>query len=156
MRSWQPCYTRLWVLPSLLKINESSTKRILFTAKRRSSRRFSHLILLGLTQSPKNQPQISPSCANFQKISDNLYWSGISLTFFEPRSHEDTEKNTGKTPCLCVFVVKGFVRPLSDDYKISDNSCNSRLKIFRFFAVKKVLQEVINKLCNRRYNHALE
>jgi len=46
-----------------------------------------------------------------------VYWSGISRTFFEPRRHEDTEKNKGKTPCLCVSVVKGFVRPLSDDYK---------------------------------------
>jgi hypothetical protein len=37
--------------------------------------------------------------------------------FFEPRRHGNTEKNKEKPPCLCVSVVKGFVRPLSDDYK---------------------------------------
>jgi hypothetical protein len=51
-----------------------------------------------------------------------LYWSGISRTLFEPRRHEDTEKNKGKTPCPCVSVVKGSVRPLSDDYKSKPNS----------------------------------
>ena len=48
-----------------------------------------------------------------------MYWSGIGCTFFEPLRHGVAEKNKDKTPCPSVAAVKGFVQPLSDQYRFS-------------------------------------
>jgi len=45
-----------------------------------------------------------------------MYWSGISRTFLNHGDTKTLRKNKGKALCLCVSVVKGFVRHLSDDY----------------------------------------
>jgi hypothetical protein len=62
--------------------------------------------------------KIYPKLLRRYEFSQNLIKTVLvrnKPNIFEPGKHEDTRKTRVK---LCVSVVKGFARPLSDDYRI--------------------------------------